>query len=144
MPQNVTAVLSEALGRTGASAVPYAAEFRFLVQQHVTDLVGVRRRVGAAWRHGRLSAGMAHPECVLKRGCAPPLVTARCRRPLPQDLPSLHVKTREYVHTDGRCARITRPLAPHLAAVGRARHRARLTASVHGMRCPQDGAAAPG
>ncbi|KAL4433713.1 hypothetical protein ABPG75_000154 [Micractinium tetrahymenae] len=58
MPQNAAAVLAEALGRTGARALPYPPEFRRLVEQHMLDLV--------------------------------------------MDLPSLHIKTREYTHIDGR------------------------------------------
>ena len=46
MPQNVAGFLSEALGRTGSAALPYASEFRFLVQQHLTDLVSVRAGSG--------------------------------------------------------------------------------------------------
>jgi hypothetical protein len=40
-PQDAAAVLADALGRTGAAALPYATEFKFLVQQHLLDLVAV-------------------------------------------------------------------------------------------------------
>lgn len=97
MPQDVGKVLAEAFGRTGATALQYSAEFRFLVQQHITELVQVRGQRGSALP--LLPAGRRqHP--------------ARCRRrspalPVPahaQDLPSLHIKTRDYTQNDGRCA----------------------------------------
>ena len=77
MPQNVAAVLAEALGRTGAAALPYAAEFRFLVEQHMTDLVSVRpaealapngRRGTARW--GGQKAGVLGPEAATAAAAA--------------------------------------------------------------------------
>lgn len=44
MPQDVAAALSAAF--SGAKPLPYAAEFQFLVQQHLTELVQARGDAG--------------------------------------------------------------------------------------------------
>ena len=56
MPQNVAGFLDEALGRNGSNALPYASEFRFLVQQHLTDLVSVRAGSGTRARRAFVDA----------------------------------------------------------------------------------------
>lgn len=106
MPQNVAAVLAEAFGRKGAAALPYSPQFKSLLQQHLKELTQASARPA-----GRVPAPPAR-----RRHRRSPPVPAACS--LPQDLPSLHIKTRDYTHIDGRraaacCVRALRqPLLP--------------------------------
>lgn len=81
----------------GPPALPYAADFRFLVQQHLTELVQVRGKLG------RRSVTPVPSLALLAPRLPPP--TPAAASATPQDLPSLHIKTRDYTHIDGRCAR---------------------------------------
>lgn len=96
MPQDVAAVLAAAFA--GPPALPYAAEFRYLVQQHLTELVQVR---GAVGRRSAAPVPALTLPCSCRRRPRPPPLPASL-----QDLPSLHIKTRDYTHIDGRCAKV--------------------------------------
>lgn len=85
----------------GPPALPYAAEFRYLVQQHLTELVQASGGSGDVDRSRPVSAQRA-PGCQHPAAAAD--LAATCLPLFPQDLPSLHIKTRDYTHIDGRCA----------------------------------------
>ena len=76
MPQDVAAVLAAAFA--GPPALPYAADFRFLLQQHLTELVQVRgqagrRSVTPGHSLGLLAAAAAYPCCRLGHSAGPAL-----------------------------------------------------------------------
>lgn len=76
MPQNVGAVLAEAFGQGGSSALPYAGEFRLLVQEHMTELAQVGR--GRPRIDLRRPPGAAH-RCCCRRNLLPPPPPPPCR-----------------------------------------------------------------